>query len=179
MKNNKVSIDSNALSYLVDVMMNGKKPFGNEAEEKMALLRAYLYRDDILYLPPTVRAEYEKIKDEKKRRAHQEITDILLGDCLESDHSLVKTRTTEYNKFHSGKNDEKDCKILAEAEIGGCDLILTYDQRFYKKLHNKTHNIKMIKPTDFWASLRIPKNSRLAREPHSTNPLSKETWWIW
>jgi predicted nucleic acid-binding protein len=178
-KNNKVSIDSNALSYLVDAMMNGKNPVGNEADEKIALLRVYLYPDDFLYVSPTVRAEFKKIKDEKKRRDHQEITDVLFEDILELDDSLVKTRTTEYNHYHSGKNDEKDCKILAESEIGECNLFLTYDQGFYKKLHDKTHSIKMIKPSDFWVSLGIPRKSKPVTEPHPTNPLSKETWWRW
>jgi predicted nucleic acid-binding protein len=180
MKNNKVSIDSNALSYLVDVMMNGKKPVGNEADEKIALLRACLYRHDILYVSPTVRAEYEEIKDEKKRRNHQEITDILLGDIFVSDPNLIGIRTDEYYKFHqSGKNAKKDCKILAESEIDGCNIILTYDQDFYKNLHDKTHSIKIMKPSDFWASLRIPHNSKPVTVPHPTNSLSKETWWIW
>lgn len=179
MKNNKVSIDSNALSYLVDAMMNGKKPVGKEADEKIAMLRAYLYRDDILYVSPTVRVEYEKIKDDKKRRDHHEITEILLGDIFISDHSLIRIRTKEYNKFHSGKKNEKDCKILAESEIGGCNLILTYDQSFYNKLHGKTHGIKMMKPSDYWVSLGIPKDSIPVTVPHPTNPLSKETWWIW
>ena len=179
MKNNKVSIDSNALSYLVDVMMNDKKPMEKEADEKIALFRVYLYREDNLYVSPTVRAEYEKIKDEQKRRDHQEITDILLGDISVSDHSLIKTRTKEYNKFHSGKKNEKDCKILAESEIGGCNLILTYDQDFYNKLNNKTHTIKIMKPSDFWVSLGIPQNSEMKKEPSSTNPHSKETWYVW
>jgi len=179
MKNNKVSIESNALSYLVDAMMNGKKPVGNEADEKIALLRVYLYSDVILYVSPTVRAEFKKIKDEKKRSSHQEIADNLLEDILLSDHSLINARTKEYNKFHSGKTNEKDCKILAESEIGGCNLILTYDQDFYKKLHDKTHSIRMMKPSDFWDSLGIPQNSKPVIEPHSTNPLSKETWWKW
>lgn len=179
MKNNKVSIDSNALSYLVDAMSNCKMPVGQQADEKIALLRSYFYRDDILYVSPTVKAEYGKIKDEKKRRDHQEITDILLGDLFVSDHGLIKTRTKEYNKYHSGKKNEKDCKILAESEIGGCNLILTYDQDFYKKLHDKTHSIKIMKPSDFWVSLRIPADSKPVIVPHPTNPLFKETWWKW
>lgn len=179
MDKNKVSIDSNALSYLVDAMMNGKKPIGNEADEKIALLRTYLYRKDILYVSPTVKEEYENIKDEKKRRDHQEITEILLGEILELDNCLVKKRATEYYQYHSGNNDEKDCRILAEAEIGGYDLLLTYDQDFYKRLYHKTHIIKMMKPSDFWDSLGIPQNSRPVIAPHPTNPLSKETWWRW
>ena len=179
MKNNKVSIDSNALSYLVDAMMNGKNPVGNEADEKIALFRVFLYSDDYLYVSPTVRAEYKKIKEEKKRTNHQEIADNLLEDILVSNYSLINTRAKEYNKFHSGKINEKDCKILAESEIGVCNLILTYDQGFYKKLHDKTHSIKMMKPSDYWVSLGIPHNSKPVTEPHPTNPLSKKTWWRW
>lgn len=179
MKNHKVCIDSNALSYLVDAMTSGIKPTGNEADEKLALLHAYLYRNDILYISPTVRIEYERIRDEKKRINHQEVADILLGEILLSDNDIVQSKTLEYCKFHLGKNNEKDCRILAEAELGGCKIILTYDQDFIKKLHDKTHGIRIMKPSDFWHSLDIPKKSRPVTVPHHTNPLSKETWWTW
>ena len=172
-----VCIDSNAMSYLVDAMTTAGRPGGNLAEEKIALLRIYLYRDDILYISSTVREEYEKITNEENRRNHQSIDDILLRDIPTSDPQLIEARMLEYCKHHPGKN--KDCKILAEAELSGCQSLLTYDQVFLKRLRGKTHSINILEPSEYWHSIGIPRSSRPRRVPHVTNPLSRETWWIW
>jgi len=72
-----------------------------------------------------------------------------------------------------------DCKILAEAEVGGCEYLLTYDQDFLRNLREKTYAIKMMTPTEFWQALNIQKGSKPAKIPYSKNQLSKETWWVW
>lgn len=174
-----ICIDSNAMSYLVDAMTQGCKPTGNVADEKIALLRTYLYRNDILYISPTVKEEYEKIKSDVNRRNHQGIADILLGDIPASVPTIIESRILEYSKHHSGEKNKKDCKILAEAELGGSQILLTYDKIFLINLRGKTRGIKMSTPSEYWNNIGIPKGSRPVRAPYSTNPLSRETWWIW
>jgi hypothetical protein len=174
-----ICIDSNSLSFLIDAMTIGRKPDGEVAAEKIALLRIYLYRDEILCISPTVKAEYEKIKDEKNRRNHQDVADILLGDTQPSDLKAVELRSREYAKSHPGKRNEKDCRILAEAELGECAILLTYDLTFLNKLCYKTRSIKMMAPSEYWQKLNLPKGVQPVKEPYPTNPLSKETWWIW
>jgi predicted nucleic acid-binding protein len=129
-------------------MTKAVRPSGDLAEEKIALARIYLYRDDIIYISSTVREEYEKITNEEIRRNHQGIDDILLGDIPTSESQIIESRMLEYCKHHSGK--KKDCKILAEAELSGCQILLTYDQDFLKRLRSKTHSINMLEPSEYW-----------------------------
>lgn len=174
-----IGIDTNAMRFLVDAMTIGGKPVDNKANEKIALLRTYIYNNDVPHISPTVQEEYKKIKDEATRKYHESIAEILLGEIQPSDSTIVKTRMREYNQIHQGKKNEKDCRILAESELGGCKFFLTYDKTFLKKLTHKTHNIKMMEPSQFWKYISISKNAKPIRRPHDTNPLSKETWWLW
>lgn len=169
------------MTYLVEAMSQVSKPTGDVADEKIALLRIYLYREDILYISATVREEFEKIKNEMidKRRNHQEAATVLLGDIRASDLELVESRMLEYNNHHSGEKNKKDCRILAEAELGGAQILLTYDDDFLKRLRDKTHSIKMLEPSKCWHGLGIPHGSSLIKGPRTTNPLSRETWWRW
>ena len=174
-----VALDSNSLSYLVDVMSSGQKPNCSLADQKIALLRIYLYRNEVLFLPPTVAAEYKRIKDDALERKHSIVRDRLLIDVPKSDLVVLKSRISKYSEFHPGAKNRKDCQILAEAELGGCPYLLTYDSRFLSNLKGKTQKIRMLTPLEFWDSLNIPRGSQPRLKPHSTNPLSKETWWIW
>ncbi len=174
-----VCIDSNAVTYLVDAIMNGGQPIGDVASEKISLLRTYLYRDDTLHISPTVKEEYEKIKNEIKRKNHQGIADILLSDVSPPDSSLVESRASEYSIHHKGVKNKKDCKILAEAELSGCNILLTYDQTLLKNLRSKTQTLKLCEPSKYWNSIGINKGAKPVRSPHDTNPLACQTWWKW
>ena len=169
---NLVCIDSNAMTYLVEAMTKGGRPVGSEAEEKVALLRLYLYRNQILYITPTVRSEYEKMKEGAKKRFHTEIDGILLDEIVVSDQQAVDARASEYNK-------DNDCHILAEAEIGDAEVLLTYDQPMLKRLRNNTKTIKLCSPTEYWRQINIPLGSRPVTRPSDSNPLARESWWIW
>ncbi len=177
--NSLVCIDSNAITYLVEAIMKGEKPIGDVADEKISLLRTYLYRNETLYISPTVKEEYEKIKNEIKRQNHQGIADILLSDISPPDITLVESRKSEYSKHHQGEKNKKDCKILAETELGGCNVFLTYDQALLINLRGKTHKMKLSEPSEYWNNIGIAKGTSPVRAPHATNPLSRETWWIW
>ena len=172
----QVAIDSNAMTYLVDAMTAGCRPSGELAREKIALLRNYLYRDDILYISATVAAEYKRIKEERLRHYHQELADILLGEIVEMDPSEIKSRTAEYSAFHSRHND---CRILAESELGGASVLLTYDRDFMKRLRSRTRLIELLSPSEFWVQLNIPRGARPAKSPSPSNPLAKKLWWVW
>ena len=174
-----VAVDSNSLSYLVEAMMSGREPAGNLAKQKIALLRIYLYRTEILYMTPSVECEYKRIRESKRREMHDGAAMVLLGDIQISDYRKVKNRTSEYSKYHPGMKNRMDCRILAESELGGCEYLLTYDKEFLSRLKDKTHKIKMTTPIKFWESLNIPRGTKSIRAPHPTNPLSKEIWWRW
>lgn len=174
-----IAIDSNCLSYLVDAMYSCERPLDNLADQKIALLRTYLYRDEILFISSTVHSEYQKIKDALNKERHEGISDIVLDDVPESNPKAIEDRFYYYTNFHKGQKNKKDCRILAESELGGCRYLLTYDFKYLSRLKEKTETIKMKTPSEFWSLLNIPKGARPARTPSPTNPLSNQTWWIW
>lgn len=181
MSDHWVCIDSNAVTYLVEAMTAGKCPVDVLAEEKISLLRTYLYRDEILYISPGVEAEYKQIQGDARHKHHVDIGNILLGDTLKPDMRELEARTMEYAKLHKGDRNLNDCRIVAEAELGGCECLLTYDKALLADLIGRTHRIRLFTPKSFWSSLKIPRGSKPVRAPapHSTNPLSRETWWVW
>lgn len=179
MSNSWVCIDSNAATYLVEAIMTGKRPDDALAAEKISLLRTYLYSDVILCITLGVDVECSKIRDEERRKCHENLFKVLLDEALKPDMRELETRTSEYSQIHKGDRNRNDCRIIAEAELGGCEFLLTRDTTLIKKLDDRTHKIRLLTPEDFWSSLNIPCGSKSVRQPHPTNPLSQETWWIW
>ncbi len=176
----KVAIDSNCLSYLVDAIHLGRKPTGNQADEKIALFRIYLYRRETLRVPPAVKSEYERIKDKQYKELHDSIHMILLEDVfLSCDPEVLESCVQEYSVVHPGRKERIDCQIVAEAELGGCHYLLTYDYDLLSHLKGRTHRIELMTPTKFWNVLEIPHGMNPPYVPHPTNPYSKQTWWIW
>jgi len=167
-------------------MNSGVKPADSLAGEKIALLRTFLYLDGGLYISQTVREEYKKIIDDngkevddqrrQKYERHERTDYALLKDIPQCAPFLVEERTQFYNKMHSGY---KDCKILAEAELGGCGILLTYDCKFWRHLYDKVQNIRIMKPSEFWQEQNLQKGVSPVLKPDLTNPLANEKWWIW
>jgi predicted nucleic acid-binding protein len=116
------------------------------------------------------------MNESEKKKYHKEIDDILLDDLFVGDQSAVDARASEYFSIHRKDND---CHILAEAEIGDAEVLLTYDQRMLKRLRNKTKSINLLSPTEYWAQLNVPVGSRPYTSPSESNPLTKESWWLW
>lgn len=164
------------MTYLVKAMSEVCQPVGDVAEEKIALLRIYLYRDDTLYISPTVRAEYEKIQEEARKHYHHNADEVVLGNTLDADQTRIDSRADEYFALHPKRND---CRILAESELGGADILLTYDTDFLKRLKGKAHKVKLFTPSELWSQLQIPKGTSPAKSPAPSNPLAKESWWVW
>lgn len=173
-----VAIDSNCLTYIVDAMYSLERPVDNLSDQKIALLRTYLYRD-ILCISATVQSEYRNIKDAFDKERHEAISSIVLGDVPEFDPNVIDDRFYFYTEFHKGKKNKMDCRILAESELGGCGYLLTYDFNYLSRLKEKTKTISMTTPVEFWSLLNVPKGTNPVRTPSTTNPLSNQTWWIW
>lgn len=167
------------VTYLLEAMATGKRPVDDLADEKISLLRTYLYRDEKFYISSTVKAECSKIPDDEWRKCHVNLEDLLLEDALKPDIRAVEIRTNEYMQLHKGTQKRNDCRIVAEAELGGCKYLLTYDQALIKNLAGRPDGIRLLTPLAFWSSLDVPHGSNPVLKPHPTNPLSQETWWKW
>lgn len=177
--NDTVGIDSNTLTYLVESMDPGYNPttdISNLADERISLLRIYLYGGVPYYIVPTVTKEYQKIKIKLKKDTHESLCKILLLDELWNiaEDDLI-ARMTEITKYHNKNND---CRIVAEAELGGLKVLLTCDADIQKRLSSKA-KVNIMSPSDYWTNLSISHGSQPVFSPHNSNPLYGKSWWRW
>lgn len=92
------------------------------------------------------------------------------------DVNAVQARASQFQMTHP---EPRDCRILAEAEEIGLDIVLTYDHDFWKRLHGTSPTTKLVKPSAYWADLNVPRGAQPRTVPHHTNPLSQHLWWRW
>ena len=172
----KIGFDSQCLSFLIDATQGISEPTDPLAQEKVALYRTYLYSSRVPYVTPTVSVECARIKDVDRRELHDQYVCVLLNECQIDDEDHVKTRALELGKHHDG---DLDCRILAEAEEAELNALLTYDRVFLNRLKGIASAVSLVRPTDHWASLNIPRGAQPKRRPDITNPLAGQTWWRW
>jgi len=170
----RIVIDSQCVSYLIDALINVKRPTDALASEKIALFRSYLYLKDVLYITPTAVSECGEIPNEERKALHERFNFVIFGEYIVEHPAIVDKRAKLLNSFHPG---EADCRILAEAEEGKFEALLTYDKHFLRNLKRASSIVNLCKPSEFWASLNIPPGTKPGKVPHSKNPLSKERWW--
>jgi hypothetical protein len=182
-KNQYVGLDSQCFSYLLDAISGISKPTDSLALEKIALTRAWFYKPGqfSFVLTDTVVNETSKIKNIERRNLHDSFRNTLFHDPAVQDPIAVKNRANVFYKDHRKLND---CLVLAEAEELKLDIVLTYDSKFWKRLCCISNVTKLMKPTDYWASLNIPKGARPTVVPYNAtpgdaNPLSFQQWWRW
>ena len=172
----KIGLDSQCLSYLIDAIQGISEPTGKLADEKKALFRIYLYLPYPSYYTPTVLQECAAIRNSDKREIHDLYLGATFDDIIISDNDAVEKLANQYVLYHSGISD---CRILAEAGIGGLDVLLTYDCSFLNHLGNRSNNVKLTTPSRMWADLHIPFGAEPKSLPAPSNPLNNESWWRW
>jgi hypothetical protein len=181
----KVGIDSNALTYLIQATEPEYNPSNDEivnAEEKIAMVRLFFYIENPFFVPPTVKEEYQKINNPGWRIEHDDIcSHMLLDPKWELDESVVKIKEDFFYPFHKKKND---CRILAECDVGDkrwgpLDILVSADGDFVNRLAIKTKYVCLMKPSEYWESLKIPTGTKPIRSPRYDNPLFREIWHIW
>lgn len=173
-----VGLDSNCLTYLLTAISGISEPTDDLALEKIALIRIWFHKPGnfCFYLTETVVSEVKNIPDSKHRELHDSFIRTLFCDYPVQDVDTVQQRAAYFQNLH---NKQNDCRVLAEAEELGLDILLTYDNDFWKKLKCASNKTRLMKPSEYWASLGIPRGANPITVPHSTNPLSQENWWRW
>jgi hypothetical protein len=174
-----LALDSNAFTYWIQAM-NGapEQPSEPLAEDKLALVRIFLWMPSEAFfrIVPTVKAEYRAIRDRTKLDDH-------IGWALTHvsevrpipDNALVDARTRELQTHQSGENDRK---IIAECELAGVSALLTCDSKLLERLRMETR-VWLVRPSQFWDSMRVQNGSLPNRNPPNDNPLSQCAWWSW
>jgi hypothetical protein len=171
----EIGLDSQCLSYLLDAFEGVGPPTGDLAEQKLALVRLFLYTPGTLWITPTVEREFLRIRDPKRRSNHVSWTNVHFGVRPISDPDAVRRRALHLADLHP---DEDDCLVLAEAEQIGLSTLLSFDFDFVRRLSPGTE-LALTRPAHFWESLAVAKDSRPDKVPAAGNPLGQQTWWRW
>ena len=172
----QIGLDSHCLSYLLDGIAGISEPTDPLAAEKIALLRSLFYGSGTFTLTQMVVSEVAKIPNEERRQLHQSFMRTLFLDYPVRTPDAVQARARQFQSKHPKLND---CRILAEAEELGLDVLLTYDNDFWKRLQNASATTRLVKPSTHWVSLGVPHGAQPRTVPHGTNPLSPQVWWRW
>ncbi len=174
----RIGLDSNCFSYLLDALNGIDEPKeGHLKNEYIALVRIFFYDHFGLWLTKAVLEEAQNINEPTRREMHRSWSSTLFGESDIQNPDHVQKRINELQPFH-GKSP-KDCRVIAEAEDIFISVLLTYDKEMIKRLADKTNNLKLMMPSDYWLSLNIPHGQRPKSRPHETNPLYTKTWWHW
>ena len=173
----EISIDSNSLSYLIEASDPDYNPDDDEKSnflERISMLRIFLYTGLSCAILPQVYRETEDIEVNERKEIHISTLAVLFHKIqpVWTDHELAN-RVRILNKFHP---KEKDCRLLAEAELSNIDVLLTRDKKLRNRL--KEHSkVEIVFPSDFIKRLNINHGGIPMYTPHETNPLSKKSWW--
>jgi hypothetical protein len=177
---NKIAIDSNILSYFVDVTLPNYNPLNDHEplrREKISTLRIALYtdvRDNRLYILPIVDSEWQLISDNQRRFLHSMGKLVVFSSRpWKIDQNMLIQFKSEFFIDHPKEND---CRLLAEALLSGMNIVLTNDKDFIKKLSCKT-TVTILTPSAYLEKLRIKPGTTPVRRPDSSNPLSQKNWW--
>lgn len=176
MTEQRVGLDSQCLSYLIDAASGVTEPTDPLAEERKALLRAWFYGPGRFFVSETVLSECARIRGTERRQLHESFGAITYWGLPIRDAGAVAKREAEFARLHPKASD---CRILAEAEDLVLDTLLTYDEQLMKRLSSASSTVALATPSDFWLHLAIPRGAKPHSIPHATNPLSGQSWWRW
>lgn len=169
-----VGLDSQCYTYLIDAMSDVHEPSDSLADQRMALFRIFLYREECLFVMPTVKKEFEAISNIARAEKHDNWM-TLFPETQLVDAARVARRASELSLFHSGI---ADCRIVAEAEDGSLDTLLTFDDNLIARLETRTP-VRLLRPADYWKLLSVPRGATPATSPRNDNPMARVTWWRW
>jgi hypothetical protein len=173
----RVGLDSQCLSYLLDAISEVSEPTDPLTPEKKALIRSWFYLEEgTFFITETVMKEVAEIRASDRRDFHERFVLTLFHDYPVGNADVVTTRALYFYSIHPELND---CRILAESEELGIDVLLTYDGDFRRRLATASSTVRLMTPCSYWDSQGIPKGISPKTIPHHTNPLSTQTWWRW
>jgi len=169
-----VAIDTNVVIFLCDAFEGQYTPQTDNDDfvrpERMAIFRTFLFYGSWLRVSPKVASQVKREIQNKIALVH--LRKIPSRDLTGQDiNGLAKS----YNVHHSGFDD---CLILAEAELSGCDYLLTFDKTFKRKLESKT-KIKIEFPSVFWNDNAPHKGTKPTLFPTWDNPKIQQDWYLW
>jgi len=173
-----IAIDSMIVDYLVQAMDQGYDPSEDTNDhlrpERIATFRLFLWSE--LYVPPTVAAQLSATRDQPWRERLQRLVAIHLVELAATlDASLISQRVSDLRVIH---RDPEDCRVVAESEIAGACVLLSFDHRLRSRLASRT-SLQLLKPSDCWERLGVIRGTAPRWIPATSNPIGSKTWWHW
>lgn len=177
-----IAYDSNALTRLIEANCPNYDPATDHDDrkrpERVAAFRIFICYDICPGLP-TVRVEYERIKQDACREEHRAL-DFIHFDWMDLDQAQVNVRAAHYATYHS---DDDDCRVVAEAEVAGVAVLLSDDQPLRKHMRNRAKPLHVVTPSAYWRFMRMHGLNVLRRRPADftthPHPHANRTWWLW
>jgi hypothetical protein len=174
-----VGVDTNVLAFLAQAASGMYDPaVDGDAilkAERVAAFRVFLYSPCIA-VTPTVNEEVERTADPRERAELEGWKETLLVELLDVHPGAVEARALLLRQYHAG---ERDCRIVAEAELGGLGVLLTFDKNLRKHLDGRAVPLRLRYPSQYWAELQIPRGQAPYWSPAPANLLRTATWWRW
>jgi hypothetical protein len=78
----QVGLDSQCLSYIIDIMGSTSRLSEKVATEQLALIRIYLYTEGTFWVTPQVANECKRIGSEEYRELHESFMGVILARYL-------------------------------------------------------------------------------------------------
>jgi len=127
----RIALDSQCFTYIVDSWSAVEAPFGAQAEEQVALFRLYTYTPVCFYVTAAARAECARIPEFERAAQHNSFLSTLFQPIPLLAPETVRDLSTHFSQWHSGR---VDCEILAETSIAELDVLLSYDSKLLRRL---------------------------------------------
>lgn len=174
-----VGVDTNILAFLAQAARGMYDPAADAHRvlrpERVTAYRVFLHSACIA-VTPTVHEEIQRTADPRERAELAGWKDALLVELLDVHPDAVEARTRWLRRHHTW---ERDCRIVAEAELAGLDVLLTFDKTLRKGLDGRTAPLRIRYPSEYWAELQIPRGQMSLQSPVPTKPLHTASWWRW
>ena len=172
----QAALDSNCLSYLLSAASGEHTENEMIFDEGVALIRLWFYVPGRFYITDTVATECSEIPNLEKKALHSAFTSYTYWGVPVRNQAAVAERVQEFKLLHHGAGD---CSALAEAEDAGLDVLLTYDRDFLKFKDRFGSKVALMRPSELWASMAVPRGVTPVLRPALGNPLEGQRWWLW
>jgi len=164
-----VAFDSNVLTAFLTA---NAKPMPSAGDD-LAAFQLFMYAPKLVILP-TITQEADRILHGDRRKEHLTWVWYHFDEALlDREAEQIESRTRELLPYHS---DADDCRIVAEAEVAGVDVLTTIDKRISKRLQSRTR-VRLLPPPIAVAELAIARGAHPRREPASGHPHAGAAWW--
>jgi predicted nucleic acid-binding protein len=173
------ALDSQAASFLMEATSGRYHPEADSdnqvKQQRVALIRLFIYSRNEFRRGVVVDTEIDAIKDPQKRRIHEGVP-VLIGPIGQLDEVRVKARSRDLQQHYP--NNVNDCRIVAEAECGQIEQLVSFDRDLKRRLSPHT-SVRIMTPVECWNVANISKGSKPVWRPAPGNPLASQSWWCW